>query len=524
MSGDFEIHITAYASQAEKLRAFASEHGVKFVHIVLDRGAHVSQPMLTLSGRGTLTEQQDAVRRWQRELREVGIYPCRAKIEAAPWCVGVPQSDEQAAAEPGGRYFEHHVKLLLPSTAVADLVALTDLVAPHGARLSRNARREFADGAQERFVNQRCHGVGLATARQRLDHLVETLRAAGHEPTTVEQEYVVSDSDLHHDRGWLDSPTSGASGWALERENKLRSAPAESPGYPPTYQPLPAGSAVRQRAAFDPALKQYSNAYRAGEPEFLVTATGQLWTNARRAAMNHVLAAIAATTWGQHLVLRGSVTMAAWVGAAAREPGDLDFVVTPHTITSDSTDARTLLDDIKTAIRAVTGAGVQPDRITESAIWTYERADGRRLIVPFSTPEAPDGHVQIDIVFGERLPLPPVALSLPDIDTPMLAAPAPLALAWKLLWLATDRYPQGKDLYDAVLLAEHTTVDQSLVRQLMRPELGADADTFRAETVLSWAVDWSNFTDEYLGMTGTAEQWARRLALALDHAWTFPLG
>ena len=63
------------------------------------------------------------------------------------------------------------------------------------------------------------------------------------------------------------------------------------------------------------------------------------------------------------------------------------------------------------------------------------------------------------------------------------------ALAWKLLWLATDTYPQGKDLYDAVLLAEHTTVDQSLVRQLMRPELGPEADTFRAETVLSWAVD-----------------------------------
>ncbi|MEU7798892.1 nucleotidyl transferase AbiEii/AbiGii toxin family protein [Micromonospora arborensis] len=520
VSGDFEIHITAHASQAEKLWAFANDHGVKFVHIVLDRGAYVSQPMLTLSGRGKLTEQQDAVRHWRRELREAGIYPYRAKIEAAPWCTGVPQSDEQAAAEPDGRYFEHHVKLLLPSTAVADLMALTDLVAPHGARLSRNARREFADGAQERLVNQRCHGVGLATARQRLDELVVTLRAAGHEPTTVEQEYVVLDSNLDHDHGWLDSPTRSASGWARARENRMRSAPAESrAGYPPTYQPLPAGPTVRQRAAFDPAVKQYPNAYRAGEPDFLVAATGQLWTNARRAAMNDVLGAIAATTWGQHLVLRGSVTMAAWVGEAAREPGDLDFVVTPHTMTSDSTDARTLLDDIKSAIRTTTGAGLQPDRITESAIWTYERADGRRLLIPFSTPEAPGGGVQIDVVFGERLPLPPEVLILPDVDKPVLAAPAPLALAWKLLWLATDRYPQGKDLYDAVLLAEHTTVDQSLVRQLMRPELGTEADTFRAETALSWDVDWSNFTDEYSGITGTAEQWAKRLALALDRAW-----
>ncbi|MEV4500351.1 hypothetical protein AB0J84_32260, partial [Micromonospora arborensis] len=253
VSGDFEIHITADGSQAEKLQAFASDHGVKFVHILLDRGASVSQPMLTLTGRGTLTEQQDAVRRWRRELREAGIYPCRAKIEAAPWCTGVPQSDEQAAAEPDGRYYEHHVKLLLPSTAVADQDALTDLVAPHGARLSRNARREFADGAQERFVNQRCHGVGLATARQQLDELVETLRTAGHQPTTVEQEYVVLDSNHDHDRGWLDSPTTGASSYARARENRIRSAPAESrAGYPPTFLPLPVGPTVRQRSAFDP--------------------------------------------------------------------------------------------------------------------------------------------------------------------------------------------------------------------------------------------------------------------------------
>jgi hypothetical protein len=206
VSGDFEIHITAHASQAGPLSVFATDHGVKFVHIVLDRGAYDSQPMLTMTGRGNLAEQHAVVQRWQRALREADIYPCRSKIEVAPWCVGVPQSDEQAAVEPDGRYFEHHVKLLLASAAVADLVALADLVAPHRARLSRNARRDLGNGAHERFVTQRCHGVGLATARQRLDDLVGILRAAGHEPTSVEQEYVVFDSDLHHDQGWLDRP------------------------------------------------------------------------------------------------------------------------------------------------------------------------------------------------------------------------------------------------------------------------------------------------------------------------------
>ncbi|SCL70857.1 hypothetical protein GA0070606_5536 [Micromonospora citrea] len=91
----------------------------------------------------------------------------------------------------------------------------------------------------------------------------------------MEQEYVVFDSDRHHDHGWLDSPTPTASGWARDRETRMRSAPAGTPHYPPTYRPLPAGPTVRQRAAFDPALKQYPNAYRAGEPDFLVAATGR---------------------------------------------------------------------------------------------------------------------------------------------------------------------------------------------------------------------------------------------------------
>ena len=335
----------------------------------------------------------------------------------------------------------------------------------------------------------------------------------------MEQEYVVFDTDRRHDLGWLEPVPTSSSNWAQQREDRMRSAPAGASDYPPTYRPLPASPSIRQRAAFDPALKQYPNAYRAGEPTFLVPATGQQWISARRVVMNQLLTAIAATPWSEHLVLRGSVTMAAWVGSAAREPGDLDFVVTPHTITSDSPDARALLDDIKAAVRSIQGAGLEPDRIAESAIWTYERADGRRLLIPFSTPGTPDGHVQIDIVFGEPLPLPPEVLVLPGVDEPLLAASAPLSLAWKLLWLATDMYPQGKDLYDAVLLAEHTTVDLTLVRELMRPELGSEADDFTSETVLSWGVDWANFTDEYPGITGTDEQWIKRLALALDRAW-----
>ncbi|MER5177560.1 nucleotidyl transferase AbiEii/AbiGii toxin family protein [Streptomyces sp. NPDC002896] len=51
---------------------------------------------------------------------------------------------------------------------------------------------------------------------------------------------------------------------------------------------------------------------------------------ARRAALDHVLSLIADAPWSDSLVLRGSMVMSAWAGSAAREPGDLDFVVLPE--------------------------------------------------------------------------------------------------------------------------------------------------------------------------------------------------
>ncbi|MFD9476636.1 hypothetical protein [Streptomyces nojiriensis] len=48
-----------------------------------------------------------------------------------------------------------------------------------------------------------------------------------------------------------------------------------------------------------------------------------------RAALDHLLRLISESAWGDDLVLRGSMVMAAWAGGRARPPGDLDFVVPP---------------------------------------------------------------------------------------------------------------------------------------------------------------------------------------------------
>ncbi|MEU5697097.1 nucleotidyl transferase AbiEii/AbiGii toxin family protein [Actinosynnema sp. NPDC020468] len=510
-SGDFEIHLTCSEWNADRLAEFAGRNGLKFSHIRLDRGATPSQPMLTIPGSGTLDDLRALALRWRAELIASELRPVRTKIEAAPGNEGVPRSDDEADPE---LYFEHHAKVLLPAGDVRTLVALGDAVHGHGARASRNARRRREDGREERFVTQRCHGVGRPTARARLDDLLAALRDGGFEVLEVEEEYVVHDDALSLDRGWLTS-WSGATG---EREGRMRTAPAGEPGYPATYRPLVTApdAGITQRATFDPALLHFRNAYRAGEPVFEDATEGHRWHAAREAAMAHLLAVVAGSPWAGNLVLRGSVVLRAWLGEAARAPGDLDFVVVPADFAFEGPEAKSMLDGLIAAAAATPGAGLRPEDVVSEHIWTYERVPGRRLLFPFDVEGLPSGTVQVDLVFNEKLPEPPIPVAVPPLGTSVLAASPSLSLAWKLQWLLTDLHPQGKDLYDATLLAEHTTVPLDLVRALLGPEYGARAADYTPEWFLSLKVDWPNFRDDHPTVTGEADDWLRRLALALD--------
>jgi Nucleotidyl transferase AbiEii toxin, Type IV TA system len=507
VTGDFEIHLTGSGQQATELAAFAERHDVKFVHIELDRGETPSQPMLTITGSGTSAQLRELAERWRADMWAAGLRVLRVKIEAAPWNEGVPLTDDDARAD---LYFEHHVKVVLPAGDDGALDVLASTVRLHNARPSRNARRTRADGRQERFVTQRCHGVGRPVARGRLDVLLAALAERGFETLEIEEEYVVEDDAPQVDRGWLEQKLP----WTDERR---WTPPVGAEGFPSTYQPLAvwSGRDVRQRALFDPALKQFGNAYRASEPRFADAAVGRRWLAVRRAAMAHVLATVAASSWATNLVLRGSVVLPAWLGEAAREPGDLDFVVAPHTLGPDGDEAKAMLDGLVAAIAADPGPTLRPDRVVSERIWTYERVPGRRLVIPFEPDGLPQGTVQLDVVFNEPLPEAPIMVRLPMLDAPVLAATPGLSVAWKLQWLMTDSYPQGKDLYDAVLLAERTTVPMDLVRELLRPELGALADDFDAEDVMSLDVDWHSFQEEYPDVGGDRRSWLHRLAVAL---------
>lgn len=287
-----------------------------------------------------------------------------------------------------------------------------------------------------------------------------------------------------------------------------------------------------QQPVFEPALLHFPNAYRAGDPRFADAELTRRWLAARRTALDLAVEAVAGCAWAELLMLRGSMLMRSWYGESAREPGDLDFVVLDDSWEVDDPQTDELFAQIAAAAQSSAdgdGGSVRFDAAaaTSDGIWTYDRVPGRRLMLPWQAEGTPGGWVQLDFVFNEHVPLAPqtqfvtAGSGRPAVE--LRVASKQLSLAWKLVWLITDMHPQGKDLYDAVLLAEDTRLEYAVLRGAL-----ADADEhFRARPIglasfaeLGIDLGWDHFQREYPNIQGSAEDWLRRLAAALEPTFT----
>ncbi|MEV6955498.1 nucleotidyl transferase AbiEii/AbiGii toxin family protein [Streptomyces sp. NPDC051183] len=286
-------------------------------------------------------------------------------------------------------------------------------------------------------------------------------------------------------------------------------------------------AAVRHRV-FDPALKHFNDAYRPTDGVVADPAVRARWQAMRRTALELALAGVASSGWAESLVLRGSMLMASWYGAVAREPHDLDFVVVPQDWRIEEPRTRSMLDAVAVAAEraaAEHGGLVMPaSEVVSEYIWTYERVPGHRLVIPWSAPGLPGGQVQMDFVFHEGLPAAPERTRVAGAE--LHGATKELSLAWKLLWLATDLYPQGKDLYDAVLLAEDCVLPYPLLETVFRLsgewDGGGGLDPITLDTFGSIErVDWANFAKEYPAVDPDGA-YTRRLVAALGPTFAGP--
>jgi hypothetical protein len=296
------------------------------------------------------------------------------------------------------------------------------------------------------------------------------------------------------------------------------------------------------------------------------------------------------------------MTMLAWAGDQAREPGDLDWVVRPTTLVPlDDRHPHPYLDDldpvrlwpeavhgvprdeiwmfedfdtgalpvrlppeglrwvpaeeseglsrphqdvielVERSPRTSDGVRIDADTITEDSTWgyAYDTSDddgdgegtgsgGARVVLPWQVDESLSGRVQLDFAYDERLPEAARLLAVPRQDggspTVVWAATPELSLAWKLQWLCTDQVTggrcAGKDLYDAVLLAELDGV--RLPARLLRAVLRRvpDPDLLRPASIRRWAVDWPALHADHPSVRADPGPWLDRLATALHP--TFP--
>jgi hypothetical protein len=327
----------------------------------------------------------------------------------------------------------------------------------------------------------------------------------------------------------------GVSWWKIwQRGEERRDAPVPEilpprqpgPSPRPVAEPEPLTSqgpggapAVGRPKVFDPALKHFRTGLLPDDPPFRTADEIAHWRAQQRHVMGHVLSAIAECPAASQLVLRGSALLCAWFPETARPPKDLDFVVVPETLSISDRRAVELLESVVTAVasRECEGITLRRDDVAQDRIWTYDRVPGTRLVFHWTAPGLPWGATQLDFVFGERLPVPyqmlDVALT-PERHAELQVAPKELALAWKLLWLHSDMHPRGKDLYDAMLLAEATPLPLPLLEavfEIADSKLRSPLDLVSFGNVFEW-VGFEPQNDS------TVDEWKRRLVQSLRSA------
>ncbi|MGW1884842.1 nucleotidyl transferase AbiEii/AbiGii toxin family protein [Streptomyces sp. NPDC001970] len=283
------------------------------------------------------------------------------------------------------------------------------------------------------------------------------------------------------------------------------------------------GQGMQQEKVFDPALLHFGEAFRPGEPTFTDDNAAAAWRTARREALNSVLAAISGSAWVDSLVLRGSVLLDVWFGTAAREPGDLDFVVVPPDWRIEQGRTQRMFDGIAEAAEGAAqerGGVVRifADGAQSEYIWTYDRVPGRRMVLPWAADGDARGTVQLDFVFNEFLPVPAEPTEV-GAGSLLWAVTPELSLAWKLLWMFTDFHPQGKDMYDAVLLAERYPLRHELLEEIFKTDDSAwyakNPVTLSVFEDLDGEREWAGFRAEYPHLAGEYGAHRERLLAAL---------
>jgi hypothetical protein len=201
----FEVHVTIApcdSADMDRFRDACITNQWKSIVIDLDPSLPV-QPMTCSRVIGTIGIADQHAANICQILVDKKLVVTRVKIEAAPWNSVVPQDASARHLQGGTAYFEHHVKLRLPHAGIPQVLA--DVCKQWNAHISRNALKQAADGAVERFITLRGdadHRASFATTTAALE---QALCAVAMDIQSTVTEYCVYDSNRALDAEWFDS-------------------------------------------------------------------------------------------------------------------------------------------------------------------------------------------------------------------------------------------------------------------------------------------------------------------------------
>jgi transcription antitermination factor NusG len=185
-----------------------------------------------------------------------------------------------------------------------------------------------------------------------------------------------------------------------------------------------------------------------------------------------------------------------------------------------------LLDQVEQHPQAAGGVLLEADVALVDSAYDYSAV---RLEIPWQAPGLPRGRIRLDFAHEGDIggpPVCPILTLIPRSDggkpIAVRTASREMSLAWKILWLHIGAQSAegalGKDLYDAVLLAEdnQTRLSHSHLRKVLNSHLTASETDFHPRAVRTWTVAWDSFRTECPWVQGSAEDWQDRLIRALE--------
>lgn len=200
----FESHITIKLNNTTALSNFQKlcQHlQVKCLLIELPMGVNTFQPMTSLYHRGSFESVFNEVTSMAQRIMNNGFQVIRVKIEALISNLNIPISDEEAKKFPNN-YFEFHVLVELPTQNEVERLKI--ICEKHQAHLSQNAFKKSLNGVKQYFVTMRFYETGKSIAKSRFSMLLNELKKEQFSLSNQLQEYIVYDSNISLDAGWVE--------------------------------------------------------------------------------------------------------------------------------------------------------------------------------------------------------------------------------------------------------------------------------------------------------------------------------